>query len=110
MALSHLVYCSCDDWLIFAVDPDTGELWEAVTELWPEWADLPRDADQQPNAVERYMLPHAHDGRFRRADPCDTCRQAIKQNDRGTFTCPCGTEWVRAPRMGSYERVEAERA
>jgi len=55
-----LIYDFCGDWLIFATDAD-GERWYVVTECWEEWLDLPDDADQESNAIERYMLPIARE-------------------------------------------------
>lgn len=57
-AEKYLSYAFCDDWLILARDID-GNLWYVNTEVWPAWADLPEGADQEPNAVEKYMLPIA---------------------------------------------------
>lgn len=53
-----LQYIRCDDWLIIAADPD-GKLYCVMTELWPEWLDMPARADSQAGAVERWMLPIA---------------------------------------------------
>lgn len=47
-----------DDWLIFARDRD-GKPFYIITELWEEWCDLPAGADQEPDAIKRYMLPAA---------------------------------------------------
>jgi len=47
-----------DDWLILAKDA-TGKLHCVSTELWEEWIDLPKDADQEKGAVAKYMLPIA---------------------------------------------------
>lgn len=53
-----LKYEKCDDWFIFARGDD-GELYAVCTEIWPEWLDCPEGADQEPRAVEKYMLPVA---------------------------------------------------
>jgi hypothetical protein len=55
----NLQYAFCDDWLIFFKDKETGKLYFVITELWLEWLDLPDNADQEQNAVEKYMLPIA---------------------------------------------------
>lgn len=57
-AVGKLRYRFCDDWFIYAEDSE-GRAYYLNTELWPEWADLPPDADQEEDAIERYMLPHA---------------------------------------------------
>jgi hypothetical protein len=54
----ELTYAFCDDWLIFAKDAE-GNLYYVITEMWEEWLDCPDDADQEENAVEKYMLPIA---------------------------------------------------
>jgi|GEM_PF-5061279 len=53
-----LQFSFCDDWLIFTRDKDA-YLYYVSTEFWPAWLDLPEGADQEPNAVEKYMLPIA---------------------------------------------------
>lgn len=47
-----------DDWLIFSKD-EFGQLWYVSTEMWSAWADLPEHADQELNAIAKYMLPVA---------------------------------------------------
>lgn len=54
----NLKYAFCDDWFIYAVD-EKGKLYYVITETWTEWLDLHKNADQEPNAVEKYMLPIA---------------------------------------------------
>jgi hypothetical protein len=51
-----LAYRFTDDWLIYAQAED-GSWWCTITETWPAWGDLPDGADQESNAVERYMVP-----------------------------------------------------
>ena len=51
----RVTYAFCDDWFIYGKG-ENGKLYWVSTELWPEWFDLPEDADQEPNAVEKYML------------------------------------------------------
>lgn len=48
-----------DDWFIWVVDESTGLVWNYVTELWPEWLDVPEGA---PITA---MIPHAHNYRPR---------------------------------------------
>lgn len=55
---NELTYAFCDDWLIYARDK-RGKLFFVITEMWHEWLNLPENADQEPNAVEKYMLPVA---------------------------------------------------
>lgn len=50
-------YLTTDDWLIFAVDGD--DLYYVITELWPEWLDVPEAEQDKPGAVEKYMVPVA---------------------------------------------------
>jgi hypothetical protein len=50
-------YLTTDDWLIFALDGD--DLYYVVTELWPEWLDVPEAEQDKPGAVEKYMVPVA---------------------------------------------------
>ena len=52
----NLKYAFCEDWFIYAKD-ENNKLHYVITELWPEWSDLPENADQEPNAIEKYMLP-----------------------------------------------------
>jgi hypothetical protein len=54
----QLIYAFCEDWLIFAKDKE-GKLFFVITEMWPEWSDLPDNASWEENAVEKYMLPIA---------------------------------------------------
>jgi hypothetical protein len=54
----ELKYVFCDDWLIFAIDRQKN-LYYIITEMWMEWCDLPENADQEKNAIKKYMLPVA---------------------------------------------------
>lgn len=54
----ELTYAFCEDWLIYARDKE-GRLFFVITEMWTEWLDCPENADQEPNAIEKYMLPVA---------------------------------------------------
>lgn len=53
-----LQYLFCDDWLIFACNP-AGYVFTANTESWPSWLDQPMASEQQPYALERFILPIA---------------------------------------------------
>lgn len=55
---NNLKYVFCEDWFIYATD-ENGNLYYVLTECWPEWSDLPKEADREENAVEKYMLPIA---------------------------------------------------
>lgn len=57
--MKKLEYVKCDDWLIFFCDLNTDKMYFVCTELWPEWANLHENADQEDNAIEKYMLPIA---------------------------------------------------
>jgi len=67
----NLKYAFCEDWFIYATD-ENSKLYYIVTEFWPEWSDLPENADQEPNAIEKHMLPIAIKNwnklRFRKTD------------------------------------------
>ena len=54
----NLKYAFCEDWFIYAIDEE-GRLYFVITEFWPEWSDLSEKADQEPNAIEKYILPIA---------------------------------------------------
>lgn len=58
MKVRGLKFLTCDDWLIIAVDQER-KAYYVITELWEEWLDLPEGADQEENAVAKYMLPIA---------------------------------------------------
>ena len=51
-------YKYCDDWFIYAEDEE-GNLCMVSTEQWPCWLNLHEGADEEPCAVETYMLPIA---------------------------------------------------
>ena len=53
-----VAYWMCEDWLIYGKGSDGRTYWVS-TELWPAWADLPEDADQEEGSIEKYMLPLA---------------------------------------------------
>ncbi len=57
-----------DDWLLYAesLAPEDDRCYTASTEVWPEWAALPRGADERPGAVWRHMRRHAIDDDFAR--------------------------------------------
>jgi len=67
----NLKYAFCEDWFIYAIDEE-GRLYFVITEFWPEWSDLSEKADQEPNAIEKYILPIAlkkwNTLRFRKTD------------------------------------------
>jgi hypothetical protein len=56
---ANLEYAFCDDWFIYAQDPDSDDLYFVSTELWPEWADYTEAQMDEEKAVEKYMLPVA---------------------------------------------------
>jgi hypothetical protein len=78
----NLRFWTCNDWLIVALD-EKGVMYFVDTESWPERFDLPAGADQELNAVEKYMLPVA----FRKWEALNWKRAAQVLLQRSSLSC-----------------------